>query len=48
MFLGWAFDGFSEDPAGEARYAWMQENMAEWIDQASGPLDMSWFDAVDP
>lgn len=23
VFLGWAYDGFADDPAGHARYEWM-------------------------
>ncbi|MFV2044678.1 MAG: hypothetical protein ACC700_15765 [Anaerolineales bacterium] len=48
MFLGWGFDGFGDDSAGEARYTWMEANMPEWIAQASEPLDLTWFDTADP
>jgi hypothetical protein len=42
MFLGWAYDGFADDPAGDARYGWMENHMAEWIEQASQPIDLEW------
>ncbi|HLF37328.1 MAG TPA: hypothetical protein VI520_05285 [Anaerolineales bacterium] len=48
MFLGWTFLGFSDDPAGQARYAWMEQHMPEWIPQAAGPLDLSWFEIPTP
>ena len=48
MFLGWAFDGFSDDAAGAARYDWMDANMPEWIAQASGELDLTWFEPPAP
>lgn len=48
MFLGWAFRGFSDDPAGQARYSWMEQYMPEWISQATGPLDLSWFEIATP
>ena len=48
MFLGWAFDGFSGDAAGAARYDWMDANMPEWIAQASGELDLTWFEPAAP
>ena len=48
MFLGWSYDGFTDDPAGRARYDWMEDHMAEWIDQASQPVDLEWFEAAAP
>jgi len=48
MFLGWAFNGFSDDPAGAARYTWMDSNMPEWIAQSSGELDLTWFAPAAP
>ena len=48
MFIGWAFRGFSDDPAGRARHAWMAQHMPEWIPQATGPLDLSWFEIPGP
>jgi hypothetical protein len=48
MFLGWAFEGFSDDPAGDARYTWMDSNMPEWIAQSSGELDLTWFEPAAP
>ena len=44
MFLGWAYDGFTDDPAGRARTEWMDSQMAEWIEQASQAIDLTWFD----
>jgi hypothetical protein len=43
MFLGWSYDGFTDDPAGRSRYDWMQGHLAEWIEQASHPFDLTWF-----
>ncbi|HKZ55514.1 MAG TPA: hypothetical protein VJ123_08555 [Anaerolineales bacterium] len=48
MFLGWAYDGFTDDPAGQARYDWMESHMAEWIEQGSGPIDLAWFRQAAP
>jgi hypothetical protein len=42
MFLNWVFDSFANDPAGAARYNWMDENMADWIYYARHPYDPSW------
>jgi hypothetical protein len=39
MFLGWAFHGFADDPAGAARHAWVANSMSRWIARATGPLD---------
>jgi len=48
MFLGWAYDGFTDDPAGRARYDWMESHMAEWVEQGSGPIDLTWFEIGAP
>ncbi len=48
MFLGWGFRGFVDDPAGLARYDWMEGHMAGWIDQASQPIDLAWFGDAAP
>jgi hypothetical protein len=42
MFLNWAFDSFADDPMGEARYDWMEENMAEWFEHGTEPYQDSW------
>ena len=42
MFLNWAFDSFADDPMGEARYAWMEENMADWIEHGTEQYQDSW------
>jgi hypothetical protein len=42
MFLGWAYDGFTDDPAGDARYGWMENHMPAWIEQASQPINLEW------
>lgn len=48
MLLGWTFDGFTDDPAGQARYAWMDEHMAEWVDLATEPFDEWWLEDTSP
>jgi len=44
MLLGWAFRGFSDDPAGAARFAWMEENMPDFIRYATQPFQEGWLD----
>ena len=48
MFLGWAYNGFPDDPAGQARYDWAETHMAEWIQQGSAPIDLAWFGDAAP
>jgi len=31
MFLGWAYNHFADNPAGAARYQWMNVNMPRWM-----------------
>ena len=31
MFLGWAYNHFASNPAGAARYQWMNTNMPRWM-----------------
>ena len=42
MFLGWAFDGFSDDEAGTARFEWMEDNMPDWITYGTEPFQETW------
>ena len=47
-FLGWAYDHFSNDAAGRARDIWISRHAAEWIQQASAPIDLTWFGDLAP
>ena len=42
MFLGWAFDGFSDDEAGNARSEWMEDNMPDWITYGTEAYQETW------
>jgi hypothetical protein len=42
MFLNWAFDGFTDDPAGNARFEWMEENMPDWITFGTETFQETW------